>query len=108
SRMYFDKPAKDVTLEEAATIAAIIQTPARLSPFVNPKQNMRRRNGYVLPRMGGEGFITKEQADEAARQPLVLQGQPTPERSIAPYFVEDIRKMIERQYGAAQLYPRAL
>jgi penicillin-binding protein 1A len=108
SRMYFDKPAKDVTLEEAATIAAIIQTPARLSPFVNPKQNMRRRNGYVLPRMAAEGFITKEQADEAARQPLVLQGQPTPERSIAPYFVEDIRKMLEQKYGADTLYQAGL
>jgi penicillin-binding protein 1A len=108
SRMYFDKPAKDVTLEEAATIAAIIQTPARLSPFVNPKQNMRRRNGYVLPRMVAEGFITRAQADEAAGRPLVLQGQPTPERSIAPYFVEDIRKMLEQKYGADTLYQAGL
>ena len=108
SRMYFAKPAKDVTLEEAATIAAIIQTPARLSPFVNPKQNMRRRNGYVLPRMVAEGFITRAQADEAAGRPLVLQGQPTPERSIAPYFVEDIRKMLEQKYGADTLYQAGL
>jgi penicillin-binding protein 1A len=108
SRMYFDKSAKDVSLEEAATIAAIIQTPARLSPFVNPKQNMRRRNGYVLPRMMAEGFVTKEQADEAAARPLVLQGQPTPERSIAPYFVEDIRKMLEQKYGADTLYQAGL
>ena len=108
SRMYFDKSAKDVSLEEAATIAAIIQTPARLSPFVNPKQNMRRRNGYVLPRMVAEGFITKGQADDAAARPLVLQGQPTPERSIAPYFVEDIRKMLEQKYGADTLYQAGL
>jgi penicillin-binding protein 1A len=108
SRMYFDKPAKDVTLEEAATIAAIVQTPARLSPFVNPKQNLARRNNYVLPRMVAEGFITKEQAAEAAAKPLVLQGQPTPERSIAPYFVEDIRKMLEQKYGADTLYQAGL
>ena len=84
ARLYFDKPAKDLTLEEAATIAAIIQTPARLSPFVNPDQALARRNNYVLPRMAEEGFITGEEADAAAARPLVVQGQPTPERSIAP------------------------
>jgi penicillin-binding protein 1A len=108
SRMYFDKPAKDVTLEEAAAIAAIIQTPARLSPFVNPKANMSRRNNYVLPRMVAEGVITREQAADAASRPLVLQGQPTPEQSIAPYFVEDIRKMLEQKYGADTLYQAGL
>jgi len=108
ARMYFDKSAKDVTLEEAAAIAAIIQTPARLSPFVNPKANMSRRNNYVLPRMVSEGFITRQQAGDAASTPLVLQGQPTPEQSIAPYFVEDIRKMLEQKYGADTLYQNGL
>jgi penicillin-binding protein 1A len=108
SRMYFDKSAKDLTLEEAATIAAIIQTPARLSPFVNPERTLARRNNYVLPRMAEEGFITKEQAAEAASRPLVLLGQPTPDRSIAPYFVEDIRKVLEQKYGADALYQTGL
>jgi penicillin-binding protein 1A len=44
AQMYFDKPARDLTVEEAATIAAIVQTPARLSPFVNPDQALARRN----------------------------------------------------------------
>jgi penicillin-binding protein 1A len=44
SQMYFGKSAKDLSLEEAATIAAIIQTPSRLSPFVNPDQTLARRN----------------------------------------------------------------
>ncbi len=108
ARMYFDKSAKDLTLEEAATIAAIIQTPARLSPFVNPDRTLARRNNYVLPRMVEEGFITKEQAADAASRPLVLVGQPTPERSIAPYFVEDIRKVLEQKYGADALYQTGL
>jgi penicillin-binding protein 1A len=108
SRMYFDKSAKDLTVEEAATIAAIIQTPARLSPFVNPERTLARRNNYVLPRMAEEGFITREEAAEAAARPLVLQGQPTPDRSIAPYFVEDIRKVLEQKYGADALYQTGL
>src|SRR5687767_14606722 len=108
SRAYFDKPAKELTLDEAATIAAIIQTPARVNPFVNPTRTATRRNTYVLPRMLDEGFITPEQAAEAAARPLVVVGQPTPERSIAPYFVEEVRKALEEEYGADALYQAGL
>jgi penicillin-binding protein 1A len=104
ARLYFDKPAKELTLEEAATLAAIVQTPARLSPFVNPDQALARRNNYVLQRMADEGFITPEEAEAAAARPLVVQGQATPERSIAPYFVEEIRKDIEEKFTADALY----
>ena len=104
ARLYFDKPAKDVTLEEAATLAAIVQTPARLSPFVNPDQALARRNNYVLQRMADEGFITREEAEAAAARPLVVQGQATPDRSIAPYFVEEIRKDLEEKFTADELY----
>jgi penicillin-binding protein 1A len=108
SRAYFDKPAKELTVEEAATIAAIIQTPARLSPFVNPDRTLARRNSYVLPRMAEEGFITREEATAAIARPMVITGQPLPERSIAPYFVEEVRKAIEDQYGAVDLYQAGL
>jgi penicillin-binding protein 1A len=108
AQMYFDKSAKDLSVEEAATIAAIIQTPSRLSPFVNPDQTLARRNNYVLPRMAAEGFITAEEVAEAARRPLVVQGQPIPTGSVAPYFVEEIRKVIEHKYGADALYQTGL
>jgi penicillin-binding protein 1A len=108
ARAYFDKSAKDVTLEEAAAIAAIIQTPARLTPFVNPDRTLARRNTTVLPRMVENGFITDARAREAARTPLVVVGQPSPDRSIAPYFVEEIRKRLEAKYGAVDLYQAGL
>jgi penicillin-binding protein 1A len=108
ARMYFNKSAKDLTLDEAATIAAVIQTPARLSPFVNPERTLARRNSYVLPRMAEEGFITRQAAAEAAKKPIVLRGQPTIERSFAAYFVEDIRKSLEQRFGAAALYETGL
>ncbi len=108
SRLYFDKPASELTLEEAATIAAIVQTPARLSPFVNPDQALARRNNYVLPRMAAEGFITQDAANEAIARPLVVVGQPAPDPSVAPYFIEDIRKTIEQKYGADVLYEAGL
>jgi penicillin-binding protein 1A len=108
ARLYFDKSAKDVTLDEAATLAAIVQTPARLSPFVNPEQARARRDSYVLARMAEEAFITREEAAAAAARPLVVRGQPTPDQSIAPYFAEDIRKMLEQKYTADALYHAGL
>jgi penicillin-binding protein 1A len=107
SRLYFDKPAKDVTVEEAAVIAGIIQAPGRLSPFVNPKATLMRRN-YVLQRMAEEGYISDEEAREAQQRPLVLLGQQRPEPSVAPYFVEEIRKTLEQEYGADALYQSGL
>ena len=108
AQLYFNKAAKDVTLDEAATLAAIVQTPARLSPFVNPDQTLARRNNYVLARMLEEGFVTTADADAAAARPLEPSGQPTPQRSIAPYFVEDVRKVLEQKYGADALYQAGL
>ena len=108
ARMYFDKSAKDLSLEEAASIVAIIPTPSRLSPFRNPDQNLARRNNYVLRRMAEEGYITREEAADAAKRPLVLQGQPAAAASVAPYFVEDIRKVLEQKYGADALYQAGL
>ncbi len=107
SQLYFDKPAKDVTLEEAAVIAGIIQAPARLSPFVNPKAALMRRN-YVLQRMAEEGYISADESRDAQQRPLVLQGQLRPDPSIAPYFVEEIRKSLEQRYGADALYQSGL
>jgi len=107
SHLYFDKPAKDLALEEAAVIAGIIQSPERLSPFADPTRCLARRN-QVLQRMEEEHYLTAAQAQEAQARPLVLQGQPTPDRSVAPYFVEDIRKGLEQKYGAKALYEAGL
>ena len=108
SRAYFDKSAKELTLEEAAAIAAIIQTPARLSPFVNPNRTLARRNTTVLPRMVDNGFITDEQARTAAASPLVVVDRPSADGSVAPYFAEEIRKKLEDKYGADALYQAGL
>jgi penicillin-binding protein 1A len=107
SRLYFAKRAKDLSLEEAALIAGIIQTPERQSPFVDMRRAIRRRN-YVLQRMAEEGYITKAAAAAAEETPIELRGQPTSEASVAPYFVEEVRKYLERKYGAKQLYENGL
>jgi penicillin-binding protein 1A len=107
SRLYFNKRSKDLSLEEAALIAGIIQTPERQSPYVDVRRAARRRN-YVLLRMAEEGYITRAAADAAIQRPVVVRGQPSPEESVAPYFVEEVRKYLERKYGAKQLYENGL
>src|SRR5919199_3162363 len=107
SRLYFNKSNKQLTLEEAALIAGIFQTPERQSPFVDMKRAVARRN-TVLQRMADEGYITQEQANAAKAKPIVTRGQPNQPPGIAPFFVEDVRKHLERQYGAKVLYENGL
>src|SRR6476469_1280246 len=107
SRLYFNKSNKQLTLEEAAVIAGIFQTPERQSPFVDIRRATSRRN-FVLQRMADEHYITQAQADEAKNKPIVTRGQPNQPPGIAPFFVEEVRKHLERQYGAKVLYESGL
>ena len=107
SRLYFNKTNKQLTLEEAALIAGIFQTPERQSPFVDMKRATQRRN-VVLQRMADEHYLTQQQADAAKQKPIVTRGAPTQPPGIAPYFVEEVRKHLEKQYGAKMLYENGL
>ena len=107
ARQFFGKAARDLNLEEAAVLAGMIQLPARLSPYVDPARTKTRRN-FVLQRMAAEGYVTDEDARAAAEREIVLRGQATPERSIAPYFAEEIRQRLEQQYGVDALYAAGL
>ena len=107
SRLYFGKPAKDLTLEEAALIAGILQGNVRQSPYVNMDAAVRRRN-YALTRMAEVGFISETDADAARKKPIVLRGEPSTPPSVAPYFIEEVRKELEVRFGAKQLYENGL
>ncbi|PYR28104.1 MAG: penicillin-binding protein [Acidobacteria bacterium] len=107
SRLYFDKSNKQLSLPEAALIAGIFQTPERQSPFVDMKRASQRRN-VVLQRMADEHYITQTQADAAKQQPILTRGAPNQPPGIAPFFVEEVRKHLERQYGAKVLYENGL
>jgi penicillin-binding protein 1A len=107
SRIYFDKSARDLTLEEAALIAGIIQLPSRQSPYVNMENALRRR-AYALNRMAEVGYITRQEAEAARQRPIVTAGLPEAPDSVAPYYVEEVRKHLEAKYGAKQLYENGL
>tara|TARA_B100001123_G_scaffold81609_2_gene93022 strand:- start:23910 stop:25871 length:1962 start_codon:yes stop_codon:yes gene_type:complete len=107
SRLYFGKSAKQLTLEEAALIAGIIQSPARQSPLVNIDLARSRRN-YALQRMATEGFITEKEANVAKELPIRLAQREQRSNSVAPYFIEEIRQHLEKEYGAKRLYEDGL
>src|SRR5471030_2941107 len=107
SRLYFNKTNKQLTLEEAALVAGLFQLPERQSPYVDMKRATTRRN-IVLQRMADERYITQALADAAKAKPIVTRGQPNQPPGIAPFFVEEVRKHLEKQYGAKVLYENGL
>ena len=106
ARTYFGKSAKDVSLDEAATLAGILQT-WRNAPTVN-MERAKRRQSYVLQQMADKRFITQKEADDAKARPIVLANSVSQPTSIAPYFLEEVRKELEGRYGAKALYEAGL
>ncbi len=107
SQVYFGKPVGELALEEAALLAGIIQGNVRQSPYVN-LDAARRRRAYALERMAIEGYITRDVAEAAKAKPIATRGEPAQDSSIAPYFIEEVRKYIEAKYGAKALYENGL
>jgi penicillin-binding protein 1A len=106
SRTYFGKSAKDLNLDEAATIAGLFQG-WRNAPTVN-MERAKWRQTYVLQQMADKGFITQKAADEAKARPIVLRLAAAQVNSVAPYFLEEVRKELEGRYGAKALYQNGL
>ena len=106
SRYYFGKPAREMDLNESATLAGLIQRPEALSPFKHPERSLRRRNA-VLRRMLAEGYLTQDELDLALETPLPLRSQRrSPDHS--PYFVEEVRRWLQAKYGSSSLYKEGL
>ena len=106
SEFYFGKPARKLTLPEAALLAGLPKGPSVYSPISRPDKAMKRRN-LVINAMLEDGKITATQAEEARSAPLELHLQHDP-NSLAPYFVEEVRRYLENKYGADQVHEGGL
>ncbi len=106
SEYYFGKPAKQLALEEAALLAGLPKSPGYYSPITHPERAVRRRN-LVINAMLEDGKITTEQATAARNKPLQLNVQKDP-NSLAPYFVEEIRRYLESKYGTDEVHQGGL
>lgn len=103
---YFSKHAADLTLPEAALLAGLPKSPVAYSPINSPDRAFRRRN-MVINAMLEDGVITAAQANAAKAAPLGLHIQP-PANSVAPWFVEEVRRELERQFGSEQVHEAGL
>jgi penicillin-binding protein 1A len=106
SEYYFSKPAKQLTLDEAALLAGLPKAPGYYSPIIHPDHALRRRN-LVINSLLEDGKITSQQATVARTQPLGLNVAHDP-NSLAPYFVEEIRRYLEAKYGSDQVHEGGL
>ena len=102
ARLFFGKDVRNVSLPEAATMAGVLQSPSALSPFNNPERSRERRN-VVLGAMVDAGYISREAADAAAAEPLVVVQRAL--ESEAPHFVDFVAASLEEQYPGLTTSP---
>src|SRR3977135_166262 len=106
SQYYFSKPARQLKLEEAALLAGLPKAPQYYSPITHPERAIKRRN-LVLNAMLEDGKITAAQAADAKSKPIALNLQKDP-NSLAPHYVEEIRRYLEAKYGSDQVHEGGL
>lgn len=96
--MYFNKPVKDLTLSECAFLASLPKAP-------NDRNRAVERRNYVLRRMVDDGYVSKEEADAAAAEPLNINSGFTEQMEMDfQYFAEDVRRKLLEKIGRDTLY----
>ncbi|MBZ7926925.1 penicillin-binding protein 1A [Ensifer adhaerens] len=101
---YFDKPVGELSVSEAAFLAALPKAPNNYDPDRQAERAISRRN-WVIGQMRQNGFIDTATAAKAAATPLDANPRtPSPAVAAADYFTEEIRRQLNAQYGEAALY----
>jgi len=98
AEIFFGKELRDLSLAEAATLAGMIQSPARYSPLRNPEAAQERRN-VVLAAMLENGKITREQEEAASAEPVRVGANVSLDNSLAPYFVDYVNRVADSADG---------
>ena len=95
----FGKPASELDPAEAALLAAVINRPEYYSPFSHPERALARRN-LVLRLMAEQGIIEEASLEKWLEAPLPAEPHGPGEGTVAPYFVEWVRGMLDDRYGS--------
>ena len=106
TEFYFGKNIQDLTIEEAAMLAALPRAPSNYSPITNPERALMRRN-YVIDRMVAEGKLAVDEGEQAKQRPIGLNEERAPDQ-LAPYFVEELRQYLEETYGTFAVHEGGL
>jgi len=106
SQTYFGKPVSEISLSEAATLAALIMAPSRLSPYGENIEELLARKDYVLDRMKTAGYLGKERAETVKKEEIKFI-----EKKIeikAPYFTLWVKQQLEEKFGEDLLVKNGL
>ena len=106
ARFYFSSSLKTLDLDQIAVLAALPAI-AHLGSPVKMKDRVTVRRDYVLRRMVEEGKLTRGQAESARQKALVFKIG-SRENDVAPYFAEEVRKYLEKEYGSEAVTERGL
>jgi len=106
SQTYFNKPATDLSLAQAAILAALIPAPSYYSPYGSHKNLLLKRKDYILERMEKLDFIDDKQLSEAKKEKIVFSDNLTPIK--APHFVMYVKQYLENKYGEDFLKEKGL
>jgi len=108
SLVYFDKPVNELTVAEAAYLAALPKAPGALHPVRNRDRAIERRN-YVVDRLLENGWIKQADADKARKDPLAVTSRSNAAHTFAgEYFAEEVRRDLFERYGEKKLYEGGL
>jgi penicillin-binding protein 1A len=102
SQTYFSKPARWLSISQAALLAGLTQAPSAFDPFNNPRQARARRN-QVLAAMLETGALTRRQYVRATRRPLALKPGRLYQEIREPYFFGFVRDRLIEEYGAERV-----
>jgi membrane peptidoglycan carboxypeptidase len=101
SRAYFDKPASQLELEEAALLVGLLPSPNGYDPCFDPQAALESRNA-VLAKMGQTGRISSDRARRGRRSPIRLSPQAcrsSPGRRGAPFYSDQVRRDLDQLVG---------
>ena len=100
---YFNKPLDELTIAEAAYLAALPKAPNNYHPARQHDAAVARRN-WVIGRMQEDGYITAEETEQAKAEPLEVRRREETDYVTADYFAEEVRRQLSSRFGEQQLY----
>jgi 1A family penicillin-binding protein len=103
SETFFGKKAKDLDIAESALLAALPKAPTYYSPYGSHQDDLVARQKMIIDLMVEQGYIKKEQGDEAKKIDILKQVKPKSENILAPHFVMYIKEYLTSKYGEVEV-----